>query len=283
MRETPQATVLPGGRLQLQHGPIHLVVGADGKPDECQAAYAALAARFATVLGELCEELAALRAPAGQLVRGAVARRMAAAVHPHAGVQFITPMAAVAGAVADEALAAMVQAADLRRAYVNNGGDIALHLARGESFRTGLIGRPDQPAIVAAATIAASDGVGGVATSGWRGRSFSLGIADAVTICARTAAEADAAATVVANAVDLPGHPAIHRAAAASIQADSDLGDRLVTRHVGRLAPADIDEALARGQAVAERLIAAGSITAASLHCQGTTRFCVPMGGVRLG
>ena len=57
----------------------------------------------------------------------------------------------------------------------------------------------------------------GIATSGWRGRSFSLGIADAVTVLAATAAEADAAATVIANAVDLPGHPAIDtRAGAAS-------------------------------------------------------------------
>ena len=107
---------------------------------------------------------------------------------------------------------------------------------------------------------------------------FSLGIADAVTICAKTAAHADAAATVVANAVDLPNHPAIHRAPADSIQAESDLGDRLVTRYVGKLTNADIEEALGRGWAVAKRLVAAGSITAASLHCQGTTRFCVDDG-----
>src|SRR5690606_41231750 len=59
--------------------------------------------------------------------------------------------------------------------------------------------------------IRAEDEVRGVATSGWRGRSFSLGIADAVTVLARTGAEADAAATLIANAVDLPGHPAIKR------------------------------------------------------------------------
>ena len=274
MREAPQVTALPGGRLQLLHGPIHLVACADGEPDACRAGYAALVARFATVLGELCEELAALRAQAGHPVQGAVARRMAEAVCPHAGDRFITPMAAVAGAVADEALAAMIQAADLRRAYVNNGGDIALHLAEGQSFRAGLAARPHEPAVFATATIAASDGVGGIATSGWRGRSFSLGIADAVTICAATAAEADAAATVVANAVDLPGHTAVRRAPAASIQADSDLGERLVTRQVGPLTPADITEALDRGRVEAERLVGAGLIKAASLHCQGVTRVC---------
>ena len=54
---------------------------------------------------------------------------MHAAVAPFAEESFITPMAAVAGAVADEILQAMRRAAPLARAYVNNGGDIALHLA----------------------------------------------------------------------------------------------------------------------------------------------------------
>ena len=262
---------LPGGRLHLQHGPIDLVVGADGERDGCRAAFAALAARFATVLGELCEELPALRAEAGQTVHGAVARRMASAVLPHAAHGFITPMAAVAGAVADEMLAAMTDAAGLRRAFVNNGGDIAVHVGPGEVFRTGLMSLAD-PSPHATATLTAADGVGGIATSGWPGRSFSLGIADAVTICARTAAEADAAATAVANAVDLPGHPAVRRAPAASLQPDSDLGPRLVTRGVGRLTPGEIALALDRGHAVAARLLASGTVSAAVLHCQGMTR-----------
>ena len=271
MKEAPQIAALPGGRLHLQHGPIALVAGADGGPAACQTAFAALAARFATVLEELCRELPALRAQAGQPVRGAVARRMAIAVLPHAAHGFITPMAAVAGAVADEMLAAMTEAASLRRAYVNNGGDIALHLTPGQSFRTGLM-HLGAPALHATATLAAADGVGGIATSGWPGRSFSLGIADAVTICARTAAEADAAATVIANAVDLPGHPAVQRKRATDLQPDSDLGDRLVTRGVGRLHPAEVVLALGRGQAVAARLLAAGAISGAVLHCQGLTR-----------
>jgi ApbE superfamily uncharacterized protein (UPF0280 family) len=67
-----------------------------------------------------------------------------------------------------------------------------------------------------------------VATSGWRckgkgGRSFSFGIADAVTVLAGSAAAADAAATVIANAVDLPGHGAITRRPASAIDPDSDL------------------------------------------------------------
>jgi ApbE superfamily uncharacterized protein (UPF0280 family) len=181
-------------------------------------------------------------------------------------------MAAVAGAVADEILACMAGEAPLRRAYVNNGGDIALHLAPGESFSVGLIDRPDRPSLFGRTRIRAEDGVRGIATSGWRGRSFSLGIADAVTILARTAADADAAATAVANAVDLPGHPGIVREPACDLQPDSDLGARPVTRAVGRLSAIEIDEALERGAAAAERLAAAGLIGAAALHLQGVTR-----------
>ena len=266
----PQARVLPGGRLHLQHGPIDLILAAEG---EREAAFAAAGTCFATLLDTLCEELGGLRAPSGAAVlRGPVARRMAAAVRPHAAAGFITPMAAVAGAVAEEVLAAMCRAGSLRRAWVNNGGDIALHLAPGEQVRVGLVARPDRPGLFATATIRHADPVRGIATSGWRGRSFSLGIADAVSVLAATAAAADAAATVIANAVDLPGHPAVQRVLAADLQPDSDLGDRLVTRGVGSLPPPDVERALDAGAATAERLQRAGLIVAAALRCQGATR-----------
>jgi hypothetical protein len=209
---------------------------------------------------------------------GVVARRMHAGVAPFADECFITPMAAVAGAVADEIIAAMTRAAPLARAYVNNGGDIALHLRAGEAFALGLVDRPDRPSLFACAQIMAGDPTRGIATSGWRGRSFSLGIADAVTILAATAAQADAAATIVANAVDLPGHPAIARAPAASIKPDNDLGDILVTRAVGRLDAREIAEAIQRGLACARALHDRRLIDAAAIHLQGETRVLAPAG-----
>jgi ApbE superfamily uncharacterized protein (UPF0280 family) len=283
MRDQPQIRLFPDGRrLHLQEGPIDLVVGADGSPDAIQAAYAAAARRFNGLLDELCDELPTLRAPADPAVcrlHGAVARRMYRAVQPYAGAHFITPMAAVAGAVAEEILAAMLSEAGrdtarLGRAYVNNGGDIALHLAPGESFRVGLVDRPDHPSLFGASLIAASDPVRGIATSGRHGRSFSLGIADAVTILAQTAAAADAAATIVANAVDLPGHPAVTRAPATTLQPDSDLGMRLVTRDLGPLREDEIETALRRGADRAEQLIEADLICAAALHLRGETKIC---------
>ncbi len=144
-----------------------------------EAAYAAATRRFSTILDELCEELPLLRSEmraSSPLPCGQTAQRMDAAVRPYAENCFITRMAAVAGAVADEILAAMLAAAELDRAYVNNGGDIALHLAPGQSFAIGMVDRPDRPGLFGQARISAGDGIGGIATSGWRGRSFSLAL-----------------------------------------------------------------------------------------------------------
>jgi uncharacterized protein len=270
-----QAALLPGGRLHLNDGPIDLIIGAYGAESAVHAAYKGAARRFASILDELCDELPLLRSEMradSPLPLGVAARRMDDAVRPYAGECFITRMAAVAGAVADEILSAMLEAGELDRAYVNNGGDIAVHLAPGQSFAIGIIDRPDQPGLFGQARISAGDGVGGIATSGWRGRSFSLGIADAVTILAANAAAADAAATVVANAVDLPDHRNVTRVAANELDPQSDLGARLVTRDVGELSTEEIAIALARGAAEAQRLVQGNRIAAAALHLRGETR-----------
>ncbi len=264
-----------GRRLHLQDGPIDLVVQAFGAVDNVQRAYQAATEAFTGLLDTLCGELPELRAQADVSatgLRGRVARRMHAAVAPFADDCFITPMAAVAGAVAEEILGAMREAADLDRAYVNNGGDIALHLAPGERFTVGLVDRPDMPSLIGAAVIEATQRSRGIATSGRHGRSFSLGIADAVTVLAATAAQADAAATIIANAVDLPGHPAVTRVPACELQPDNDLGARLVTRNVAPLSRADVDMALDAGVAMAERLLARRLIDGAALRLLGESR-----------
>lgn len=268
----PQAHWLADGRrLHLNHGPIDLVIKAFGDAVEMRAAYEQAVARFQTILTELVEELPALRRPAAVTQRffaGPTARRMSAAVSPLAE-RFITPMAAVAGSVADEMLAAMVSGRKLERAYVNNGGDSALHLAPGQSMRLAIAGTGH--GFADRIVVRAEDGVRGIATSGWRGRSFSLGIADAVTVLASSGAAADAAATLIANAVDLPGHPAVSRQPAFELAPDSDLGGRLVTVGVGMVSPQEIAEALQAGLIVAEDYRRRGLITAAALFFNGTT------------
>jgi ApbE superfamily uncharacterized protein (UPF0280 family) len=202
---------------------------------------------------------------------------MTAATLPYAAQHFITPMAAVAGAVADEILANMVAAAEIARAYVNDGGDIALHLTAGEKFVVGMVERPDRASLFGTTTLDCSQPVRGIATSGWRGRSFSQGMADAVTVLADRAATADAAATIIANAVDLPGHPRIVRVPARQLAPDSDLGEIPVTQAVGKLTVAEINEALTRGVTTAESLLQQKLIHAAALCLQGETRV---VGGV---
>ena len=196
-------------------------------------------------------------------LEGRVARRMERACRSYAGFG-VTPMVAVAGAVADDILEAMLSASRLDRAYVNNGGDIAVHLGEGQSFEIAMIARPDAPVQQGGISLAAG-GPAGVATSGRHGRSFSLGIADSVTALAENAAAADAAATLIANAVDLPGNPLVRRAPARSLDSDSDLGDRLVTIDVAPLQDAEARQAISAGLAFAQDLIDRHLIAAAAL------------------
>lgn len=282
----PTRNRLDASRWHWQHGPIDLILSADGEPAALANAYEACWVRFVDVLSELVGELKGLRRPVraeaafnDNPLKGPTARRMWSACQPYRAC-YITPMAAVAGSVADELMAAF-RREGIERAYINNGGDIALHLTPGQRYRIGVFadlanytgsreadsGHP----LDANFTLDAADPVRGIATSGWRGRSFSLGIADSVTVLARTAASADAAATIIANAVDLD-HAAIVRQPASSLKDDSDLGDMLVTVDVPPLPPPLIDFALTRGAQTAQRLQQNGLIECAALFLQGRVR-----------
>jgi len=272
---------LDADRWHFQHGPIDCIVSAEGDAAAVEAALESAWRRFGTLLAELVAELPLLRADlsarggASAPPLGSVARRMVDACRPHGCEgRFITAMAAVAGSVADELIASFDDDR-IVRASVNNGGDIALRLGPGTSFEVGLCpdpvrGRFGAP-LAGRFSVAASSPVRGVATSGWRGRSFSLGIADAVTVLATNAARADAAATMVANAVDVED-ARIVRIPASEVRDDSDLGERLVTRHVAPLPDRLVDEAIDRGATEAWAQIHAGRITAAVLLLQGRFR-----------
>jgi ApbE superfamily uncharacterized protein (UPF0280 family) len=272
-RNGPSAALLADGRLHLQHGPIDLIIHAWGESDEIVAAYRQAAAHFRGILEVLVQELPQLRSPladAYPLLRGPVARRMLAACWPHRA-RYITPMAAVAGSVADEILQAMLENRCLSKAYVNNGGDIALHLSENAMLRLGVVNNVQNPAIDATVSLVAESPVRGLATSGWRGRSHSLGIADAVTVLALDAAAADTAATMIANAVNVE-HSSIARMPARELRADSDLGELPVTVEVGTLPTHACIEALERGLAHARDLRHRGLIHAAYLALQGEIR-----------
>lgn len=270
-----QRNLLSGGGWHFQHGPMDLIVQAEGDCRAVALAHERAWRRFAGLLQELVDELPALRAPVGAHcpLRGVVARRMWAACKPYRAV-FITPMAAVAGAVAQEIVQGYAREG-IVRAWVNNGGDIALHLERGAAVTVGVCA--DITAWSATALPAARlriDGampVRGLATSGWRGRSQSLGIADSVTVLARSAAQADAAATMVANAVDV-ADARIRRLPARQLRDDSDLGAIPVTVAVPPLPAQQVRSALRQGLQKALRLQSEGLLWWALLVCQGQYR-----------
>lgn len=261
----PHVRILPcGKRLHLQHGPIDLIIGADGPRD---LAFEAAQTRFETVLSELASELPDLRHPllktAAQPV-GAIAKRMHTAAYPYCNDVFVTRMAAVAGAVADTILTAMIEATPLQRAYVNNGGDIAVHLTAGHSFTTAMADHTG----TTLGQIKITESCG-VATSGRHGRSHSMGIADSVTVIAQNAANADVAATLIANAVDLPNHPGIQRTRACDLDETSDLATQLVVTDCEEFSDHDKHEALAAGLKTAQTFQNQKRILGAALFFQG--------------
>ena len=263
----PTAVILPcGTRLHLQHGPIDLIISADGQRER---AFEAANACFQTVLTELVGELDALKqpiTPTAKCPNGAVAQRMHAATMIYVGYSFLTRMAAVAGSVADTVLNAITDGADVHRAYVNNGGDIALHLQDGESYTSAMVGHDGRK--LGQIIIQSDYNVGGIATSGRHGRSLSRGIADSVTVLSSCAAKADVAATLIANAVDLVNHPAITRSPANEVVDDSDLGNRPVVVGCGPLTQLDRNTALRAGHDCALTMIKQKAIHAAALFLQ---------------
>ena len=266
-------------RLHLQHGPIDIVAHVDAPEEVRKRLYTSASNRFSTVLVELVTEMDLLKQPWSADLpdpKGGIAQKMCFAVQG-SGI-FVTPMAAVAGAVADEVLEAMLYEAknpdpcleEIQRMYVNNGGDIAFWLNAGESFSIGVVDNPGIPELNARVSLAYESPVRGIATSGWRGRSQSLGIADAVTVLAGSAATADAAATLIANDVNVD-FPGILKRPASEVKDESDLGMLPVTVDVPPLPVDQISEALKRGAQTAGNFIRTGKIEAAYLSLQKQT------------
>lgn len=179
----------------------------------------------------------------------------------------LTPMAAVAGTIAD-ATADFLVSRGLTRVLVNNGGDVALRLFRGETVAVGI--RPEVASrVVSHRVLLTSEmSVGGVCTSGLGGRSFTRGVASAATVFAGRASVADAAATAIANATYVRS-PAVKRCTADSVFPDTDLKGVDVTVEVGHLTEPEIHTALAQGMERAEELVTRSVIVGACLAVQG--------------
>ncbi len=270
----PRLKPLGEDSLRVEWGPVSLLLSARWPGGRPASALEAAGRRALEVLEELAAHRRLLTVDLRRIrnVAGLAASVRALVEAPRAfAEEAVTPLIAVAGAVADQVADALAKQG-AAWAVVSNGGDVALRLAAGESASVGLVPRVDAPEPLARVRVAAVDGIGGVATSGFGGRSFTLGIADAATVFADRAGLADAAATLAGNAVDVDS-PAVERVPAEALDPETDLRGRRVTRAVGYLTPGEVDRALDRGAAWARARVAEGLIRGAVLALRGRWRF----------
>jgi hypothetical protein len=253
------------GLATLDYGPLQMTIFAS-RNAEPQTEAVKTAALFAS---KILDELAAVRSQAQKPQAAITAsdqypeilQTMIAAVR-RSGDKTLTPMAAVAGSIADM-VADYLYTAGATKVIVNNGGDIALRLSHAETVAVGVA-----PVIGGSQThilqVKAGDGIGGIATSGLGGRSFTKGIATAAVVVAQRAALADACATSIANATYAP-HASIKLGLAGNIDPDSDIADHLVVYEVDDVPAHIAQQALANGyeQALAlyrQKLIAGAAL-----------------------
>lgn len=256
------------GKLFLDYGPISMVIAAsrDGEP---LTALCRDASQIAVdCLTELGPQLKLLKRSWTQFEPGelsGVAVTMWQAVQATADND-LTPMAAVAGALADK-VADWLQQQGATKVLVNNGGDVAIRLLADETTKVGVMPEIGGEGFSKLVRLTSSDGIGGIATSGLGGRSFTCGVMESVTVLAKSCAVADAFATSLANASYIDSS-AVVRGLARLIDPDTDIPDLMVTESVGRLTPQEVQQSM---QQVLTRLrdnVDKRIIKGATLHLQ---------------
>ena len=254
-------------KLFLRHGPINIVLEAIGIDKDL--AYQNVKEYFETILEQLVLDMDLLKKEVvfNRKFNNKISQSMQDATEKFTPT-FITPMAAVAGSIADNILRVLINDTNLEKAYVNNGGDVSFYLNENQTMKSSLAAIPNM-----IAEIKYKDKSRGIATSGWRGKSFSRGIADSVTVLADNAAMADAAATMIGNAVDIYNHPKIKKQPANEMYEDSDLKNLLITVEVGLLTKVEIKEALKNGYQTALQYINKDLINTALI--QLSEYFCI--------
>ncbi len=158
----------------------------------------------------------------------------------------ITPLIAVAGAGADEVADFVFNTEEPSKVIINNGGDIAIRLREPEVVQIGIKTDLTNKAVTHILSVSAKDGIGGVATSGFGGRSLTRGIANAAVAVAEDACLADVAATLIGNVTNIQS-PNVTKALAKQLYESTDIPDLWVTTSVGHLERWEIEEALGRG------------------------------------
>jgi len=263
------ATVLPGGSVLAESGPMRLVISAGiGKVVQTKMALKAAEESFGFL-----ERVARHRKFLGRHflesrgeIRDPLVLKMIESVMM-VDDEDLTPMAAVAGTIADE-VADFLFEHGMTKVVVDNGGDVAIRSDRDEPITVGI--RPDVNDRSVSHVIGLDPGLRshGVATSGLGGRSLTTGIASAATVVARTASLADAAATAVANASFLEDEQ-VFRRPAEELDPYTDIPGLDVTVKVGSLSEEKKSSAVSKAIRRAEELVRREVILGAFVAVQG--------------
>lgn len=264
--------VITSELILVDWGPMTLTVSvwADDQPRPVMAVQGAI--RALELLERLAEDQSVLKISSGRFKRSEhLSPLIKQVVSACQKVSLeLTGMAAVAGCLADE-IVQSVLALGGDRVIVNNGGDIAVGLRHNKKIRVGLK-TPGEEKAGHVLDIAPEHGVGGIATSGWPGRSFSPGMADAVSVWALDCLTADAAATWIAGEMRFPS-PKVLQRPARELDPETDIPHLLITREVAPLTPEEKEAVLAAGISTARGLIEKGVIQGAFMAVQGMHRW----------
>ncbi len=261
--------VLADGRIFLEYGPVSMVIGAWNEEglmkeaclESCDKAEEYLR-EVGAVLGELKRSWTLIESGP----KKGIPYLMWEAVKL-TGDQDLTPLAAVAGVMSD-LVADWLLAQGACKVIVNNGGDVALRLKENQESRVGVVARLGDEGISQTVLLSGRDRVGGIATSGLGGRSFTQGIADAVTVFASNCRTADAFATSLANASFLESLR-IERKYAGDLDPATDIPGLLVTTKRAELTPEEIEQGLRQIAEKAEKAAAQSLISGMIASIQG--------------
>ena len=255
-------SIIKDGKLFIENGPTNII--AEAFSIEKKAIYNLICEYSSKFLKDISQEIETLKKPTSEKnkFKSEIANTMFNSTKLFLP-NFITPMASVAGSISELLLLKVLEKFNVDKIYINNGGDISLYISKNEKFNFSIGG--ETSFIVEYANI---KGLGGIATSGWKGRSFSMGIADSVTVIANKASVADSAATLICNKIDLKNSNKVKKINANNLYEDTDLKNKLITVSVENLTEYEIKEAIIKGKIISEHFISKKIIKSVIINLQ---------------
>lgn len=254
----------------LDYGPIQMVIMASRQGIPMEQEIVRAGHHAINLLTELSEHLGVARKYVGNIKNEhyypEILRSMIETARS-TDEKKVTPMVAVAGTFSD-LVADYLFEQGATKVMVNNGGDIAIRLNSGEATNVGLVPKIGASTFTHTFNIDSEDNIGGVATSGLGGRSFTLGVADSVTVFGQRCREADAAATLIANKVTVP-HEGIKRVKAEELDPNTDIVGQMVTCEVPEFSKEQKIAALNNGKEFGKKLVDLGTIVGFVIFMQG--------------